>query len=377
MEKKKLVMVVYNPIEVDGRVKRTAQTLSNLFDITVVCVKGESVYQNDSYKIIRLKRRDRLGRTLRLLIFWLRIVCITMVKRPAVLYVHDFFLPFPGWIGAKLSGAKLVYDAHELIIPDKNGNLNSSEKLFYQLEKRTVNKCDLIIAANPERAIMMKEHYHLKKDPISVRNIPPPAKKKFSDEHIFKKYPLLKKRVNDIRIVYMGDINIERGLSVLIDAIYLLPVQYQLLFVGKGPDIDKIKNIASKDISGRIIVIGGVAHEEVHDVIRQADIGYLTYSMTGLNNIYCSPNKIFEYPQAGLPIISTCQPTTQQIFSKFRIGELVGCNHENVTAKTIADAITKIADNYNEYILMIEPFLEHYTWESQALILKESIGAIA
>lgn len=372
-----MVMVVYNPIEVDGRVKRTAQTLSNLFDLSVVCVKGDSFYQNDSYKIIRLKRYDRLGRTLRLLIFWLRIVCITIFKRPNVLYVHDFFLPFPGWIGAKLSGAKLVYDAHELIIPDNNGNLNNNEKIFYRLEKMAVRKCDLVIAANPERATLMKEHYHLKIDPISVRNIPPPAKKKFLDDQILEKYPLLKKRVNDIRIVYMGDINIGRGLNVLIDAIYLLPLRYQLIFVGKGPDIDKIKNIARKDKSGRIMVLGGVDHEEVYDVIRQADIGYLTYSMTGLNNIYCSPNKIFEYSQAGLPIISTCQPTTQQILSKFRIGELVGCDHENVSAKTTSDAITKIADNYNEYILMIKPFLEHYTWESQALILKESIAALA
>lgn len=372
-----MVMVVYNPIEFDGRVKRTAQTLGNLFDLTVVCVKGESFYQNDSYKIIRLKRHDRLGRTMRLLIFWLRIVCITIVKKPTVLYVHDFFLPFPGWISARLSGAKLVYDAHELIIPEKNDNLNNSNKIFYRLEKMAVRKCELVIAANPERAIMMKEHYNLKKDPISVRNIPPLAKNKYSDEQILKKYPLLKKSVNDIRIVYMGDINIERGLNVLIEAIYLLPVHYQILFVGKGPDIDKIKNIASKDISGRIIVMGGIAHEEVHDVIRQADIGYLTYSMTGLNNIYCSPNKIFEYPQAGLPIISTCQPTIREIFSKFKIGELVGCNHENVTAKTIADSITKIADNFNEYILIIKPFLEHYKWENQALILKESIIAIA
>ena len=88
-----------------------------------------------------------------------------------MIYAHDYFTAFPSRISAFLTGALLVYDAHELIIPEENFRLGLRSKFFYWLEKLSLGRASLVIAANSERAELMKEHYGLSSAPIPIKNI--------------------------------------------------------------------------------------------------------------------------------------------------------------------------------------------------------------
>lgn len=376
MKKQTILMAVYNPIEVDGRVKRISDSLAKEFKLILICPKGNEEYKNPLYRIRRVKLIAGFGRSVKLLHFWIQIIKFSLMMRPKIIYVHDFFLPFPGWLASKLINAKFIYDAHELIVPSKHDITSKKEKIFYTLEKAVINQANLIIAANPERSEIMKVHYKLKTLPTTIRNIPPVPNIIYNDLEIFTWYPELKKiKITDVHVIYMGDISYGRGLKVLIETIDFLPYNFKMFIVGKGPDLDKLRKFASVNNEGRLIVIGPVSHEKIHDIIRMADIGYLTYSMNGLNNLLCAPNKIFEYAQAGLPIVSTCQLPIKRYISEFPIGLLIGCDSK-VTPLVLSKAFIKIAEDYESFKKEIDKFLLTYTWKKESGVLIKKVKEV-
>ena len=378
--KKKILVAVYNPIELDGRVKRQCEHLALSHELTLFCVRPKlkkSEYSSCNFKIIRVNAIKYQNKIVRLLIFSLIFVKTAIKIKPNIVYANDFFLPFPGLIAAKLAKAKFVYDAHELIVPAFGQYLSSTEKLFYLLEKKTIKHSDLVIAANSSRAQMMKDHYHLEKVPIVIMNIPPMPEPKASREEVISMFPILiKEQPEDVHIVYMGDIDFVRGIDVLLDSIKYLPENIKLIFVGGGIDLENVKIVASKIGKNQIRVTGQVPNHMIFDIIKQADIGFISYLLSNnLNHIYCAPNKIFEYAQAGLPVISTCQPTIRKIFSEFRIGELVGCNG-NVEPEEVGKTIMTMIKDLPFYKENLDPLLKTYKWESEAEKLLNGIDSL-
>jgi glycosyltransferase involved in cell wall biosynthesis len=378
--KKKILVAVYNPIEVDGRVKRQCEHLALSYDLTLLCVSpklSKSEYSSPHFKVIRTDVTEKRNKIVRLFMFSFKLVKTAITMKPNIVYANDFFLPFPGLIAAKLSKAKFVYDAHELIVPALGQNLSLTEKLFYFLEKKTVRHSALIIAANSERAQMMKDHYNLDKLPLVIMNIPPMPETKASRDEVISLFPILiKEKVEDVHVVYMGDIDFIRGIDVLLDSVKYLPENVKLIFVGGGTDLENVKTVANKIGKNQIRVTGQVPNYMIFDIVKQADIGFISYLLSNnLNHVYCAPNKIFEYAQSGLPVISTCQPTIKKIFSEFRIGELVGCNG-NVEPDEVSKTIMTMISNLPFYRENLTPLLKTYKWELEAEKLLNGIDEL-
>jgi glycosyltransferase involved in cell wall biosynthesis len=168
--------------------------------------------------------------------------------------------------------------------------------------------------------------------------------------------------------------NLKRGLDKLAGTLEHLPAHVKLVFVGKGPDLPAIESLAASRGDDRLRVIGAVAHAEVFDVVRQADIGFVSYSMDSINEVLCAPNKVIEYAQAGLPMVATCQPTIRSIFQKYPMGRLVGCN-EPVTSHEIADQILALAAELERHTSALGVFLRENTWEMEATALLTGVRA--
>jgi glycosyltransferase involved in cell wall biosynthesis len=356
-------------------VKRTAASLAEHYAVLLACPHGRGDYRNDRFDIHRVELHG-FGRMTRLLSFWWSMIALALKSRPDVVYAHDFFLPLPGWIAARLIGAKVVYDAHELIVPAPGEKLSPRSWFFYRMERLTIQRFDVVVAANPERAEVMRKHYRLPRSPVSVGNVPPLPVSTLSDAQVLELYPALQRRdAADVRLVYMGDMSLERGLGVLVDSCALLAARFKLILVGGGPDLDRLRELASHALAGRLTVIGPVPHAHVHDVIRLADIGYVSYSMSGLNNILCAPNKVFEYAHAGLPMVATCQPTIQRLFDQYQIGQLVGCGAQ-LAAPMVAAAIQALADDLPRYRKALPIFIAQNTWHAEAARLVEALRGL-
>jgi glycosyltransferase involved in cell wall biosynthesis len=371
-----LLMAVYNPIEYDGRVKRSANALAEICNIKVICPAQDFVndyFSPDVFDVIRVLSPKFKIQALKQIFFWVNFIFQAIKLRPSIIYAHDYYLIFPAWIAAFMTNAYLVYDAHELIIPNQGERLSKRDNLFYFLEGRFIKFADLVIVANQERAEIMGGHYGLKKIPLIIRNIPPMPKLILSDELVFKFYTMLEREHDqDIHIMYMGDINLDRGIGDLIDSLNYLPVKYKCILIGGGSSENLIKSSYSQMlISRRLRLVGPVPNDYIPDLLRQGDIGFVSYSMVGRNNIYCAPNKIYEYAQSGLPIISTSQKSIVSILRKYKIGELLPANDKNTPLK-IAENIKNISIS-NKYKHEIRKFLHDNPHNFEMDKLREAI----
>jgi len=113
-------------------------------------------------------------------------------------------------------------------------------------------------------------------------------------------------------IVYVGVIDVWRGVEQLIKAIPLIMEKVQnvcFLIVGDGPEKENIiQEAVSLGVHEKIIFAGRVPFEKVSLFINAGDICVATFTGDQSNPIRFSPLKLFEYMACSRPIVSTNIP---------------------------------------------------------------------
>lgn len=364
------VVVLFGELEFDGRAQRMVEMLKRVgMDITVIDIKRSqerSPGDTSATTRVRVKiplKAGRMSPHLRLLKAALWHVWRI---RPDVVVAEDFLTTGTAWLAAKIINARLVYDAHELIIPEKGSHYSRRDQFWYSMERWTVKQMDLAVAANKDRACVMAEHYMLKRIPTVMRNIPIDFPPSMSEEEVLKKYPALRKSERDEKLIlYQGDVTLERGLGRFIEATLHLPKNYRIVVVGVGVDLEKIKEIGEAlSQEGRFSALGRVPNRQLKAIAALADVGIVSYPFKGLNNIYCAPNKIFEYAQSGLPVVSTDQPSLRRMVETYKIGACVG---EFDSVEQVAKVIQNVtAVGKASYATALNRFLADNRWEDEA-----------
>jgi glycosyltransferase involved in cell wall biosynthesis len=380
-KKESFLVILFGTYEFDGRVQRLVEILKDLGHVIVVDIATSQVTKqaNEDYGFCRLqifvpKHKYKIRRHL---LFWLKVIRIALRKKPSIIVAEDFYTTLLGWVSAKFCNAKLIYDAHELIIPDPTRKMDKRDCFWYLLEKWTVRRTDLVIAANQERANIMAEHYYLKNIPVVMQNIPSTNsfKNKLLKEEVLKKFPSLSRSSqNEVLVIYQGEISLSRGIERFVLALDYLGPQFKMIIVGSGPDFERIRPIGEKfEREGRLIILGRVEHKYLLSITTLADVGIITYPFHGLNNIYCASNKLFEYAMAGLPVISTNQPPLKYMIEKYEIGKLI---NEQDYPDQIAKLIQEIAEKKNKYKKFLINFLKNHRWEDEAKKIKLAVSNI-
>jgi len=372
----RFLVILFGTLEYDGRVQRMIEILSELGQVTLVDIRpsgnadGAEMEGIDRIAVVLPTGTGKLTRHLRL---WLTTLRVCRRIRPDVVVAEDFFTTMPSWLLAKLSSASLIYDAHELIIPESGKRLSLRDRLWYFFEHWVVPRADLVIAANEERARLMAEHYHLSYTPEFMRNIPSQQHNNSGENRLFTTYPALMKRNADKQfILYQGHMSLSRGIGRFVESIAHLPARFRLVLAGGGPDREDIGVLANRlGLSGRVIQLGLIPNRDLPFVTQACDIGIVAYPFSGLNNIYCSPNKVFEYAQAGLPMIATNQPPLKAMVERYQLGRCVG---PDLSPVEIAAAITAITSRTRaSYQTALKRFLDDHRWENEAERLRSSI----
>jgi glycosyltransferase involved in cell wall biosynthesis len=300
--------------------------------------------------------------------FWLRFVWAAHSILPSVIYGHDYFMAFPAWIAARLLGRPFVYDAHELLVPMPGQRINWRDRFFYYCDRFTARRANLVIAANSERARIMREAYGLGALPAVVRNIP--------DLEIAG-CEATRKPAHPTRFtcVYQGDINLIRGLALFVEMMQYLP-DIHLVVIGAGPHLENLKKLASQSsASGRIEFLGKVPRAELQPILQTCHIGLITYAPTDLNTIYCAPNKLYEYAHAGLPTVATGSQYLCSMVRESGIG--VGLPFDMATPQALAECVRTTQALWAEFRGRCAAFLNANSWASEALVLCDRVSQLS
>lgn len=382
--KPRILMAVFNSIDYDGRVQRSASALARIADITVLSINSGRCFDARDYavRVVTLPR-GRFGvPKWAHAYFWLRFWWLSLTTRPAIVYAHDFFLGFAGRVAARLANARFIYDAHELIVPEirsgESAAPSARDQFWYRIEKAGIGSADAVVCANEVRAAIMREHYELAELPAVIRNIPPRPVESGEPVLVHPGIQALLHRTPDaVLCVYQGDVSIDRGLDIVVDAFTILENRFHLIVVGGGPDIGLLQDrVRQRQLGERVTFLGKVARDQLHAILRTAHIGIITYPNSGANNLHCAPNKIFEYAQAGLPMVMTSQPGLRVYLDRHPIGCAYDSTRREGAPRLAAEAIRAVAARRAYFLSHLEAFLSENDWNTESEKLVRVVGGI-
>ena len=228
----------------------------------------------------------------------------------------------------------------------------------YELHERTFSKRNIekamrgakcVIVPEYHRAHIMKSRYRLQKLPIVLPNKSPlPNMEEITytpqmDQAISRLKEYREKQITTI--LYMGGITPERPLEPLLSALNGHE-EYRLVLVGR--ESGYLHYLQNK-YPDRFDYLGGFVTPNHLVVARYASIGLIVYISlnreSGLNALFCAPNKIYEYTGLGLPVIANDIPGLKFEVTPNGIGEVVDFDDPTSVIK----ALNGIKNDYDAY----------------------------
>lgn len=351
-----VLMGLYGRIESDGRVHRSIKALRDEFDVTIFAHCEDSDFFIDGVNIIK-RRVDIFERNKKLeqVLYNLKLIWIGLKMKPDVFYAHDFYLPFSARLIQLYTGAKVVYDAHELIIPSPNAKIGFRAKLFYILEKLTVRRFQLILTANEERATVMQQSYNLKSRPLPVLNIIEKIDDSglISQKTVVEQVPILGDFAKDsILFVYQGVVMKKRRIDLIIDKVARLK-NAQILIIGGGDleYISELKNHCLIQGFHNVSFLSKVPLKTLYSILKICHYGIISYANVDLNNTYCAPNKLYEYAYFELPMVTSSQELFHKTFEEYPMGIVLSQDFETFEAefKMLEKRRNKLSEVFLEF----------------------------
>ncbi len=245
--------------------------------------------------------------------------------KPKVVHCNDTLVLPLGAVVKFFTGAKLIYDAHELE-SDRNGITKTLSKMTIFIEKLLWRYIDALIVVSPSIDKWYKEYIGEKyseiilNSPILEKNIT------MNDKSYLRDYFSISK---DSKIfLYIGILRYGRGLDLITKAFKNTNLKSSLVFLGYGELSGELKKLAKK--YSNIYVHDAVPHEKVVSIAKSADIGLCLIQNVSLSDYYCLPNKLFEYSFAEIPVLASDFPDISQIVEKYNLGKCCKLDSDSI-----------------------------------------------
>jgi glycosyltransferase involved in cell wall biosynthesis len=247
--------------------------------------------------------------------------------QPSIIHCHDtLYLPI-ALFTKFFCGSKLIYDAHELE-SDKAGQSRALAKGTLFIEKLGWNNIDLLISVSPSILKWYTDNLGAKPN-LLILNSPvvrDNASKDESCNYLREKFNIPSNRKI---FLYLGIISIEgRFIDKYLEVFQKPDVSSHIVFVGYGEYVEKVKEFASK--YPNIHYHPAVAHQDVVEISRSADVGMCMIEAVSLSDYYCLPNKLFEYAFSNLFVLASDFPDIRAIVNQYGLGKCSGLTLEEI-----------------------------------------------
>ncbi len=249
-----------------------------------------------------------------------------------VYIAHDLPLLATAVRCAQRHGAVSVYDSHELWAEQE---FEASVKARWQaLEETWIGAADAVIAVNTSIADELKHRYGLSQVAVvhNAEHPLPPARIK---PRLFHQYFGLPPEARVV--LFQGGYSASRNLDNLIGAFaQIKDPRLHLVMLGWGEMQGRLERMVHQgNLSARVHFHPKVAQNVLLSYTQSADVGIIPYRPVCLNTRLCTPNKLFEFIAAGLPIVASDLPELR----RFIVGLDIGLVGDTASAQGIAALI--------------------------------------
>ena len=364
---KTIAVSVTNDLVTDNRVHKVCSSLVK-FGYSVILIGRKlpnSLPMNQrSYKTMRMRLFFKKG-----ICFYaeynIRLLFLLLFTKTDVLLANDLDSLLANYLVGRIKNKPLVFDSHEYFteVPELI-HRPQVQKVWKKIEQFIVPKIKNAYTVCDSIADLFKQEYGT--DFKVVRNVPLARNDVTIPDD---------KKINDTRkiILYQGALNIGRGLPQLLDAMQYVNGAL-LLIAGDGDITNELKlKTAKLKLENKVRFLGKLPLNEVAYFTSQAHLGLSIEENMGLNYRFALPNKLFDYIQAGVPVIVSNLPEMAKIVSRYNLGLILQSHDPKTMATTITEALTN-TDLRKIWKENLQRTASEFIWEKEELILKEIFG---
>ena len=328
---KRIILSVTNDLVTDQRVHRVATTLSNQgAEVTLVGrLLPHSLPVQRAYSTHRMRLLFK-----RSALFYaeynFRLFFYLLFKKADILVSNDLDTLLANYLVSVIRRKPLVYDSHEYYtgVPE----IQERKIVLFawrNIERFIFPRLQHIYTVNQSIAKLYEEEYGRHVDVI--RNVPVKIDKKNWPTRLELGLPEDKK----IIIMQGAGINIHRGAEEAVQAIKLVDDAI-LLIVGSGDMIPELhKVVANEHLENKVIFKPKMPYEQLAGYTRIADLGLSLDKDMNLNYKFSLPNKLFDYIQAGIPVLCSNLIEVVNIVNTWKIGMITESHDPSHMAEKI------------------------------------------
>lgn len=361
---KKVSISVINDLVTDNRVHKVSVSLMKMGfkPVLIGRLLPESQPVEREYATQRMKLLFRKGPQ-----FYFEYNCRLFFRllkiNPDIFVANDLDTLPANFLVSRLKRKPLVYDSHEYFteVPELIGRpvVRAIWKMF---EKWLVPKVTAAYTVSESIAEAYHDLYGVKFRVI--RNLPiclpsGVAELKSSERSESPKI-----------ILYQGALNLGRGIGAAIRAMHFVD-DAELWLAGDGDITDQLKElVAEQQLEQKVKFLGRLPIQELKKVTRKANLGISLEEDLGLNYRFALPNKLFDYIQAGVPVLVSNLPEMKRIVEHYQIG-LVADSHQR---KELAEKMKEALFNQEkvwEWKRNLVISAAELCWEKQEKILQD------
>lgn len=258
----------------------------------------------------------------------LRLFFLLLFARADLLVANDLDTLLANHLARR--GRKLVYDSHEFYteVPELIAR-PAVRRVWMAIERWIFPKLRTVVTVNDSIARAYFQRYgatlHVVRNIPMKRDLAPaPSRAELDlpgDRHVL--------------VMQGAGLNIHRGVEEAVLAMEHLP-DCLLLLIGGGdvwPVVERM--VEDRRLEDRVRLIGKQPYERMMDFTRNADLGLTLDKDTNLNYRFSLPNKLFDYFNAGVPVLATDLPEVAGIVRKYGAGVVIASPDPDVIAREV------------------------------------------
>jgi glycosyltransferase involved in cell wall biosynthesis len=369
-------MLLHKSVEFDSRVRREASALAaaghrvTVLELAPVVVPASEGGRGGVAQLDGFERRSCLPPTwmrrrlpfhLYRLAFLAWFVGGVARLHPDVVHAHDAAMLLPGVVGARVTGALLVYDSHELAtsVPYRE---RAWAWFVASIEQLVVPRCAAVITVSDGIAERLRLRYSLRDRPTVVRNVTalrlrvPEARADAADSLVGQDHAEpadrqgLRARIGigteTPLVLHQGAPAPDRGCESLLAAVQQLPGVHLAFLGDPEPGYGAVlrRTAHAHGIQDRVCFLPSVPLEELLANTAQADVGVTLLQDTCENHRLALPNKLFEYIAARVPVVASALPETLSLVEDHGVGWCVPPGDPAALAQTLNLALGRRGD---------------------------------
>jgi glycosyltransferase involved in cell wall biosynthesis len=133
--------------------------------------------------------------------------------------------------------------------------------------------------------------------------------------------------------------------------------------------------LASVELNQRVYFLPAVPQRDVLPYCASADVGVIPYQAVDLNNYFTSPNKLFDFIQAGVPMVGSDFPFLRKVIAGRDLGIVARLDSPAAYAAAI-NAILARPDGGAGLRANLRQAAPDFTWAAQARKLVDGYATL-